>query len=231
LEFGEKNKALFTGFAPTMLELASSLYDNEENFIDVLDEMAVKFKPILAEAEAARLDGLLRRIKLPGNLMEFQTVTIDVKKLVADADGKEDFDVMAWVKEQKTDKLDLKKLEKKVVLIDFWATWCGPCLAEVPNMIEQYEKYHDKGFEIIGYSCDRDVKALLTFLIKEKTPWIIGSNVLSGNEELKDYLSFYGISGIPTMILVGRDGKVISTKARGQTLNKLLEEQFTEKTE
>jgi thiol-disulfide isomerase/thioredoxin len=178
-----------------------------------------------------RLEALLRQCKMVGHEMEFQTVTIDVKQLVKDADGKENFDVMAWVKEQPVVQLDLKSLQGKVVLVDFWATWCGPCLAEVPNMMTQYEKYHDKGFEIIAYSCDEDAQALLRFLIKEKPPWVIGSTVLSENEELKNYLGFYEFTSIPRMILIGRDGKVLNIRARGETLNKLLAELFAEKVE
>jgi len=221
-----QDKRMFTSSASSMLDIVSSQFADESNFHEVLDDLAAKYMAMLNEPEAKRMEGLVRRCKLPGNEMEFHTVTIDVKKLVADAGDKADFDVMAWVDEQKAEKLDLKSLKGQVVLIDCWATWCGPCLAEVPNMMKQYELYHDKGFEIIGYSCDRDVEALLKFLVKEKTPWIVGSTVLSGKEELKDYLDFYGVSGIPTMMLVGRDGKVLSIKARGETLNKLLEVQF-----
>ena len=224
--YGGKDKAMFASPASTMLDIVSSQFADESNFLEVLDNLAGKYAAMLNEADAKRMEGLVRRCKLPGNEMEFHTVTIDVKKFVADADGKGNFDVMAWVEAQPADKLDIKSLKGKVVLIDCWATWCGPCLAEVPNMMKQYELYHDKGFEIIGYSCDRDVEALLKFLVKEKTPWIVGSTVLSGKEGLKDYLNFYGVSGIPTMMLIGRDGKVLSIKARGETLNKLLEEQF-----
>jgi len=153
-------------------------------------------------------------------------LVIDAKE--STATDKEDFDVMKWMDEQPAEKLNLKSLEGKVVLIDCWATWCGPCLAEVPNMLEQYGKYHEKGFEIIGYSCDTNLEALLNFVIKENPPWIIGSTVLSGKQELKNYLNYYGVSYIPNMILIGRDGKVLSINARGTTLNALLEEQFAE---
>lgn len=215
-------------FATTMLENAMSLYAGEANIDKVIDDLVAGYMPLLSDAEKPRFEGLVRRIKLPGNLMEFETVTIDVKKLIADADGKEDFDVMKWAEGQPVEKLNIKSLEGKVVLVDCWATWCGPCLMEIPNMLKQYEKYHEKGFEIIGYSCDRELDALLKFVIKENPPWIIGSTVLSEKQEMKNYLNYYGISGIPTMILIGRDGKVISTKARGETLNQLLEEQFAE---
>ena len=237
-------------FSTTMLEKVLLLYADEENQEQIIDSFVANHMPLLSDAEKPRFEGQVRRLKLSGNDMEFETVTIDVKKLRAaakfvdnvanndlttiidakesTADGKENFDVLKWADEQPAEKLNLKSLEGKVVLIDCWATWCGPCLAEVPNMLEQYGKYHEKGFEIIGYSCDTNLEALLKFVIKENPPWIIGSTVLSGKQELKNYLNYYGVSGIPTMILIGRDGKVLSTNARGTTLNKLLEEQFAE---
>ena len=224
--FADPKRQGLSQLANAMLERALLIYVDEENQEQIIDSFTVNYMALLSDAEKPRFEGLVRRLKLPGNDMEFETVTIDVKKLRADADGKTDFDVMKWADEQPAEKLNLKSLEGKVVLIDCWATWCGPCLAEVPNMLEQYGKYHDKGFEIIGYSCDTNVEALLKFVIKENPPWIIGSTVLSGKEELKNYLTYYGVSGIPTMILIGRDGKVLSIKARGAVLNKLLEEQF-----
>ena len=227
-EYFSDGKQGASRFASTMLEKTISLYSEEADLDKIVDEFVDGYMALLSDAEKPRFEGLVRRIRLPGKVMEFETVTINVKKLIADADGKEDFDVMKWVEEQPVEKTGIKSLEGKVVLVDCWATWCGPCLGEIPNMLKQYEKYHEKGFEIVGYSCDSNLEALLKFVIKENPPWIIGSTVLSQKQEMENYLNYYGVSGIPTMILIGRDGKVISTGARGQTLNKLLEEQFAE---
>ena len=117
---------------------------------------------------------------------------------------------------------------KIIVIVDFWATWCPPCLAEIPNVQKLYEKYHAAGFEVLGYSVDRDLEALEKFEEERKLPWKTASRKLSTDAE-KDYVNlsdYYGVESIPTMILVGKDGKVISTEARGAELKRLLEEQF-----
>ena len=117
------------------------------------------------------------------------------------------------------EKFTLASLKGKVVLIDFWATWCGPCLGEIPNMRRMYEAYHDKGFEIVGLSVDEDRQALDSFLEKEKLPWIILHDEMGKNPALIEY----GVMGYPTMFLMGADGKVVSTHARGPELVRLLE--------
>ena len=111
--------------------------------------------------------------------------------------------------------LDWSKYRDKVVLIDFWATWCGPCIAEMPGLRENYDRYRDKGFEVVGISLDRDREALEKFVKEKEVPWPI---LFESPEKPNPAVEFYGINTIPRMILVGRNGKVISTNARGKRL-------------
>lgn len=114
-------------------------------------------------------------------------------------------------------------LAGKVVLIDFWATWCGPCVAEIPRVRDAYDRYHDRGFAVVGVSLDEDREALAAFVAEKELPWPIIVDARNDSGGLADR---YGVTAIPTMILVGRDGAVLSTEARGRRLEELLAEQF-----
>jgi thiol-disulfide isomerase/thioredoxin len=108
-------------------------------------------------------------------------------------------------------EVDLAKLRGKVVLIDFWATWCGPCIGELPHVLEAYRKFHDKGFEIVGISFDQD-KAALERLTKERgMTW---PQYFDGKGWKNDFGVKYGIRGIPAMWLIDQQGKVATTNGR-----------------
>ena len=107
--------------------------------------------------------------------------------------------------------IDLSKMRGKVVLVDFWATWCPPCREEVPNVVAAYQKYHDKGFEVLGISLDQDKDALLAFTKGHGMVW---PQYFDGKGWDNDISKGFGIQEIPTMWLVGKDGKLITTNGR-----------------
>jgi thiol-disulfide isomerase/thioredoxin len=112
----------------------------------------------------------------------------------------------------------------KVVLIDFWATWCGPCVGEVPDVVATYKKLHDKGFEIVGISLDQDKEALTKFLPEHEMTW---PQYFDGKGWQNEISSGFGIESIPAMWLVNKKGIVATMEGRedleGQVLKLLAE--------
>ncbi len=188
--------------ASTPPELLAQLGDNELA-AKASEAFAVAFESRKDERAAELVDRLRstgRRYGLVGKPMEVKGKTIEGQ----------DF--------------NLQQLKGKVVLVDFWATWCGPCLQEMPHVRELYEGYHGKGFDVVGVSLDNKREVLQEFLAAEKLPWVQLYSESEGDSGWGNPIArYYGISAIPTAILIGKDGNVVSLNANGRELTRLLE--------
>ncbi len=154
-----------------------------------------------------KTSGVRRYARLPGSELYFEALFPDEKG-------------------EFTKKFDPKEHEGKVYLVEVWATWCGPCRREIPRLKEVYERYHDAGFEIFGYSIDQDLDALKKFIKENEIPWPVASQKRSVEAGYKGLYEYYSINGVPEMILVDRDGKVYQVDCRGVKLSTALKELF-----
>jgi thiol-disulfide isomerase/thioredoxin len=141
------------------------------------------------------LEGIARRMALPGNPIQVTGTLLDGSPFNWDA------------------------YRGKVVLVDFWATWCGPCRAEVPNLLKLYKAYHDKGFEVVGISLDEKPEDAQKYIDQTGIPWVTLFNQDPAQRGWEHPLAtYYGITGIPRAILVDQAGNVVSMMARGKNL-------------
>jgi thiol-disulfide isomerase/thioredoxin len=153
----------------------------------------------------AVLEGLQRRFNLLGNKIKIEGTLLDGTPV------------------------DWASYRGKIVLVDFWATWCGPCRSELPNVLKLYHAYHDKGFDVVGVCLDDQLENVEVFLQNERIPWAtLFSTEPSQRGWAHPLATYYGITGVPRAILVDRDGTVVDMNARGDQLAQQLRKRLGE---
>lgn len=159
--------------------------------------------------------GLYTKYPLDANVVMFHGI---VSKMVATTMGQEAPEIN--LPSPQGTNIALSSLKGKIVLVDFWASWCGPCRKEMPNVVKAYAKYKDKGFEIYGVSLDQEMDRWVQAIKQDGITWPQVSDLKHWDcEPAKQY----GVTSIPATFLLDKDGKIIAKNLRGEDLEKAIE--------
>ena len=190
-----------------------------KDFPDAGDNAAIEELHIALVQELAplRLDGLLDALVKSANpeIAEMAKGRQAAVKAMADLKSKP---LDLKFKALDGTEVDLGKLRGKVVLVDFWATWCGPCMAEMPAVVSTFQKLHGKGFEIVGISLDEDEAALKRVLKSKKIAW---PQFFDGRGWENEFARRFNVDGLPTMWLINKDGMIVDTEVSGHLEEKV----------
>jgi thiol-disulfide isomerase/thioredoxin len=187
-------------------QLYLEIFDNADQAMELIKQLKTDFPDTQLGKNA---DDMLDSIKK-------QEETKKIQKALAKGSAFPDFDE----KDVADKPLSVAMYKGKVVLIDFWATWCPPCRRELPNVIKVYEKNHSKGFEIIGISLDQDKERLTSFTKEKNMPW---PQYFDGQGWGNKLVLKYGVQSIPATFLLDSEGKIIGKDLRGEALTEAVE--------
>lgn len=175
-----------------------------------------------SQIESAELDSIVS--KFPQEIGQSEYV-IKLKE-IADGLRKTAVGVLApdfTMNDPEGKPLQLSSLRGKVVMIDFWASWCGPCRRENPNVVKLYQQYHDKGFEILGVSLDQTKEEWVKAIQEDQLSWLHVSDLQYWQNSAA---RLYAVNSVPQTFLLDKDGKIIARGLRGENLASKLNELF-----
>jgi thiol-disulfide isomerase/thioredoxin len=179
------------------------VFDNTEKGIQLIEELKKAFPDSKSGKNA---DDIIKSIKQQEESKKVQQALVEGSKFP-------DFEE----KDLAGNPLSIAKYKGKVLLVDFWATWCGPCVAELPNVLRAYEKHHKEGFDIVGISLDKEEQKLKDFIKARNMPW---AQYFDGKGWQSKLGGKYGVNSIPMTYLLDGEGKIIGKNLRGEALEK-----------
>ncbi|MFV0468951.1 MAG: redoxin domain-containing protein [Dysgonomonas sp.] len=214
--------SLFTKVQAVKIEIGKEHFNYLKNIIDkpAAETLFIAWHTSFDAAQLAELFGLLPAKAKENKLI--QTILAQTKNVSSDTNGAGAYiDVKGNTPEGKTIAISDYVGKNKVVLIDFWASWCGPCIKEMPNVKKAYDKYHSKGFEIVGISLDENKTEWTNAIHQLGLTWPQMSDLKGWDSQLS---APYGIEQIPATYLLDSNGIIIGKDLRGEQLEAKLAE-------
>lgn len=224
-EFVARYQDVYQQFADNMLAIIDENMDNliPVAFIENVPEVAgyAKFNELVSsDAPFAKHPYV---VDLKEGLEEAMAVELDAENVKSAVIGQKFLDLEEADTEGNMHKLSEYVGQGKWVLVDFWASWCSPCKAEMPNVRDAYKQYHDKGFEIVGLSFDSEKEPWERAIVEWQMPWIHLSDLKSWKTMAAEV---YSVDSIPDNLLINPEGIVVARGLRGEALAKKLAEVF-----
>jgi peroxiredoxin len=206
--------------------LAKHKDEKTDDVAQILFMKASLYEQVLKDT--AKGDALMAQLKRdfpdsePVKMLRQREEAKKLKAALAEGSKFPDF----TVKDTADKPLSIANYKGKVLLLDFWATWCGPCVRELPNVIKTYDAYHKQGFEIIGISLDKDREKLASFTKEKNMAWPQYFDGLGWQNKLAVK---YGVNSIPATYLLDGQGTIIGKDLRGEDLEQAVAKALAKK--